>query len=270
MDNNFLEQFEVSLLSYLDTPKLKSSHLYSPTLYALSSPAKRLRPQMVSAISAAHPALFEVAAAIEMIHTYSLIHDDLPCMDDDDIRRKKPSLHIAFDEPTALLTGNFLLTHAFQIISSSPKITHFAKSKIINVLSSFGGFTLLNGQLLDINAKDLTLDKLLSIYHQKTSSLFIAALLSGAYLANLKQDQIDLLISFGSSFGILFQLYDDISDFNPLRPQELNILNLLDKNSTLHYIHQLSKELKELLPHIQINTKQLSHILSRQQSTAPQ
>ena len=69
MDNNFLEQFEVSLLSYLDTPKLKSSHLYSPTLYSLSSPAKRLRPQMVSAISPAHPALFEVAAAIEMIHT---------------------------------------------------------------------------------------------------------------------------------------------------------------------------------------------------------
>lgn len=152
----------------------------------------------------------DAACALELVHTYSLIHDDLPCMDDDDVRRGKPSLHVVFGEANAILTGDFLLTLAFEVLAtasySSELVTTFARG--------IGSKGMVGGQVLDIAAKNVDID--FNSYQKltllKTSALYALALECGALISGLSEEEKELLIQFGRTYGLIFQIVDDLQD----------------------------------------------------------
>jgi len=183
---------------------------YAAARYALLSGGKRLRPKLVlltvEALGGDLDEALAPAVALEMIHTYSLIHDDLPCMDDDDFRRGKPTVHRAFDEATAVLAGDLLLTHAFLILAHKPEL-------VAILAEAAGAEGMLGGQLLDLQeCKDVDL-----LHGLKTGALFRCALHFGALLGKADPKPF---IEFGESFGLLFQALDDLEDGDPLASGE--------------------------------------------------
>lgn len=186
--------------------------------YSLMNGGKRVRPQLLfdalKAYGIAPEAGYPMAAAIEMVHTYSLIHDDLPAMDDDDLRRGKPSCHKAFDEATAILAGDGLLTYSFQMALQSP-VSNRQKVQLADSLAQYAGCEgMILGQSLDLEAErreDSTLDQILEIHRYKTGQLLVLPLVSAAILADREQD-IPAWIAIGTALGIQFQIVDDILD----------------------------------------------------------
>lgn len=158
------------------------------------------------------------ACSIELIHAMSLIHDDLPCMDNDDLRRGKSSCHKAFSESTAILTGDAMLSLAFQLITDESKdISELQKLKIVNILAKAFSFGLVPGQILDISCsrKNSELNLTENIYKLKTAELIKAAVLCGANIAFNSSDKkniIESLSNYGEKIGIAFQIIDDILD----------------------------------------------------------
>ena len=154
------------------------------------------------------------ACAIEMTHAFSLIHDDLPCMDNDDFRRGKPSCHKAFDEATALLAGDALQNKAFEIISNDEKLSDTVKVKLISCLSEAVGVQgMIGGQVIDTNCQSelTTSESLLEMYRMKTSALISAACEMGCICAQA-YDKVDSAGKFGGCLGLAFQIVDDILD----------------------------------------------------------
>lgn len=203
----------------LDVPCLE---LKAAMKHSLLKGGKRLRPLLVYAtgsLFSANPANLDIAAAaVEMIHTYSLIHDDLPAMDDADIRRGQPSCHKAFDEATAILAGDGLLTLAMQIIASHPAPLSAEKRLAMLALISeaSGPYGMVAGQALDITAlsdPDISQDLLKQIYRLKTGTL-LSSCTKMAWLASDSDDEFDknALTKFGDSIGLAFQIQDDILD----------------------------------------------------------
>lgn len=183
--------------------------------YALMAGGKRVRPKLLLAALQDYgvdPVIgYPAAAALEMIHTYSLIHDDLPAMDDDDLRRGKPSTHVAFDEATAILAGDGLLTEAFYVILQSPR-QHIPE--LVEILSrNAGPEGMILGQTLDLKAEseEATLAQLEDIDRYKTGCLISAALEMAAILAGHPEDQAAMQ-EIGEKTGLAFQIRDDILD----------------------------------------------------------
>jgi len=182
--------------------------------YSLLAPGKRMRPLLTlytaemleegSTERALHP-----ACALEMVHCYSLIHDDLPCMDDDDFRRGRPTLHKVYNEGHAVLVGDYLLTHAFDILAHAPSLSAEQKISLIQTLSSAsGGDGMIGGQVMDIEeSKDIT-----QLHQRKTAALFRCALAFGGIVTGASTETLDKLALFGKQFGELFQIVDDILD----------------------------------------------------------
>jgi len=193
--------------------------IFKAARYSLLSSGKRLRPQLVLAAAASYgadrEAALDPACAIEMIHTYSLIHDDLPCMDDDDLRRGKPTLHKVYGEGAALLAGDYLLTFAFEVITNSPHLSPNQKLEIIQVISHCSGiFGMIGGQIIDIESEKKIIDErtLLKMHEGKTAALMIACLQVG-YIASTKTtdpSESFLLKSIGTELGLAYQLQDDL------------------------------------------------------------
>ena len=192
--------------------------LFDAARYSLHSNGKRMRPIfLLSALEDLEEDWkkgLDPACAVEFIHTYSLIHDDLPCMDNDDIRRGKPSLHKAFDEATALLSGDFLLTFAFEIIANCG-LDNKTKVDLIRILSQrIGGHGMIGGQVLDLSfeGKEIDKKKLFLTHSNKTASLFVACLEMAAVMANTPAEEKKLLNSFAFKIGLTYQLIDDVLD----------------------------------------------------------
>ncbi|MDM5298684.1 polyprenyl synthetase family protein [Bacillus pumilus] len=212
-----IEEYLFSYVHELHVPEnLKSSMLYS-----LKAGGKRLRPILVLALMNAYGKREEdgipVGCAVEMIHTYSLIHDDLPCMDDDDLRRGKPTNHKVYGEATAVLAGDALLTESFRLISSqlSGDISPNQKLRIIDELvKSAGALGMVGGQFDDMEAeqRQVSLDELESIHARKTGKLLTFSVTAGAILAGASDDDIEKLREFSYHIGIAFQIRDDILD----------------------------------------------------------
>jgi farnesyl diphosphate synthase len=188
--------------------------------YALLGPGKRLRPFLI--VSSAHAfdvpegRALEAAAALECIHCYSLVHDDLPCMDDDDLRRGRPTTHIAFDEATAVLTGDGLLTLAFEIMSH-PRVDPDPgiRVELVSLLAKAAGWEgMVLGQALDLEAerKELNLDETMRMQALKTGALFKFACEAGAVLGRAKPEARRALLSYATALGQAFQLADDLLD----------------------------------------------------------
>jgi len=195
-----------------------SSLLTKAMSYSLLSGGKRIRPVLCIAGSEAVGGneydVLPAACALEMIHTYSLIHDDLPAMDNDSLRRGKPTSHVAFNESTAILAGDALLTLAFQIISSIHTDNNAAKwLKVIHVVSLAAGYRgMIEGQMRDMVSENshISLKELEAMHSLKTGALIEASVESGAILGNGNSEQIEQLKIYAKNIGLAFQITDDL------------------------------------------------------------
>lgn len=187
--------------------------------YSLMAGGKRLRPILVMAAADAVGAdgenFLHLATSIEMIHTYSLIHDDLPSMDNDDYRRGKLTNHKVFGDGIAVLAGDALLTLAFEVIADSPNVDTEKKLKVIKEMSHAAGAEgMVGGQVIDLESegKKIDMDTLRKMHSAKTGALFCAAIRSGAILGGATDKQLADLTQYARQFGLAFQITDDILD----------------------------------------------------------
>lgn len=188
-------------------------------LYSIEAGGKRLRPILLMASYHTYgndtKKVLSTAIALEMIHTYSLIHDDLPSMDDDDLRRGHPTNHKMFDEATAILAGDALLTHSFALVTDNAYLTDAQKVHLIQLLSKASGPNgMVAGQILDMEAekKESTLEELEEIHNLKTGKLLKFAVKAGAFIGDATTYQIEHLDKFAYYLGLIFQVQDDILD----------------------------------------------------------
>lgn len=187
--------------------------------YSLQAGGKRIRPILLLAVlhelGEVHPDALKVAASIEMIHTYSLIHDDLPSMDNDDLRRGMPTNHKVFGEAVAILAGDALLTYSFGVLARLQHVSSDDKVRLIDLLSvAAGAEGMVGGQVLDIEgeAKKLTLAELEQVHRLKTGALLTYSILAGAILGKAQPEEMVALGKFGEHIGLAFQIQDDILD----------------------------------------------------------
>lgn len=213
-----LDDLLIEKISHLQAPKI----LQEAMIYSLQAGGKRLRPILLFATLEAFQVKSEVglpvACALEMLHTYSLIHDDLPSMDDDALRRGKPTNHIVYGEANAILAGDALLTYSFEIIASQtdPRVTDEMKVELIRLLAqSAGAEGMVGGQVEDLineNNPNLTLQQLQEIHANKTGKLLSYPIMAAGILANATEEQQRYLAAFAEHIGIAFQIKDDILD----------------------------------------------------------
>jgi geranylgeranyl diphosphate synthase type II len=202
--------------------------LHRAMRYSLFAGGKRLRPILVivagESLGAESDDLMPAACAFEMIHTYSLIHDDLPAMDNDDLRRGLPTCHKAFGETVAILAGDALLTQAFRVLSAdSPGRDPARQVRVIRELATAAGTVeaLIGGQMRDIESEGKEVDEetLDYIHHSKTGALIRASVVTGAIIAGANQQQIAQLAAYGERIGLAFQIADDILDVSSTSEQ---------------------------------------------------
>lgn len=215
---NDIRKVDNSLLSYLPDAKEGQYQVAEAMKYSLINGGKRIRPvlalEFARACGGTRNECLPLACALEYVHTYSLIHDDLPCMDNDDLRRGKPSCHKQFDEATALLAGDALLTHAFEIISEA-ELSDDKKVMAVSLLAQNSGVSgMIGGQVIDLlfEKGNPNLKELLTVYKLKTGALISAACLLGCISAGADSRQMAAASKFAYSLGIAFQIQDDILD----------------------------------------------------------
>lgn len=252
------------------------NNLKKAMLYSINAGGKRLRPVLVLAVLHAYEKDetigYPIACAIEMIHTYSLIHDDLPCMDDDDLRRGMPTNHKVFGEALAVLAGDGLLTESFRAIVEQKEISAEKKVRLIEELTKAAGAEgMVGGQAVDIEGegKSLTLRELEYIHHHKTAKLLAFSIIAGAILAEATEDEIQKLSNFAYHIGIAFQIRDDILDIegneeiigkpvgSDTSKQKTTYPSLLTMDGAKEKLSEHINKAKEILNTLSINTKML-------------
>jgi geranylgeranyl diphosphate synthase type II len=208
-----------ALQSYLPKSSVKPQTIHKAMRYSVFAGGKRLRPILCLAAgeSCGGEALaaLPLACAVECIHTYSLIHDDLPCMDDDDLRRGMPTSHKVFGEAIAVLAGDALLTFAFELAAQVPGWPRYSLKDVISELASASGSRhLIGGQVADLEGegKRVSIPSLKFIHQSKTAALLCAAVRLGAMSANATPSRLQSLSEFGMALGLAFQVIDDILD----------------------------------------------------------
>ena len=271
-----IEEFEEYLNTYVSS--LKNCEIKDAISYSIDG-GKRIRPLFIFSIlkgmNIDYRKGFDAALALEFIQTYSLIHDDLPEMDNDDFRRGKPSLHKKFDAGVALLTGDEMLTDSFGIISSSKDYSDSCKVKLINIFSSYSGLNgMLYGQFLDIitSADELDLNKLTLIHDNKTSGLFKIACISPAIIAGY--DNLDYFERLGYLIGLIFQSQDDLFDLISNEAElgkstsdkdnnKATALTLFTIDELKNHIKSLFTELDNHLKEAPFNTDELNKLIQK-------
>lgn len=220
--DNYIKLINEKLYDYIKTGNSRYDVVKEAMLYSLSAGGKRLRPILTLEFCAANGGdiskALPFACAVEMIHCYSLIHDDLPCMDDDDMRRGKPSCHKQFGEANALLAGDALLTLAFNVISNASiteKTDTVACLNAVKELSYYSGVDgMIGGQVMDLadEGKEISEANLYKTYKLKTSALICLAIRLGLIAAGVKDEDMKNATSYGNELGLAFQIIDDILD----------------------------------------------------------
>lgn len=207
------------LREYMSFPKARQDRLFEAMRYSLFAGGKRIRAMLAIEFSKACGGTEEkalpAACAIEMMHTFSLIHDDLPCMDDDDMRRGMPSCHKAFDETTALLAGDALEMYSFRVLSDSLKYGVSAENtvRMTEILADCSGHLgMIGGQQIDTQFRSFEENALKEMYRLKTSRLLQAAACMGCLSAGADDDTVKRAYEYGDILGIAFQIVDDILD----------------------------------------------------------
>jgi farnesyl diphosphate synthase len=213
-------RFEKVLCDLLPQPDLLPQRLHQAMRYAVMDGGKRVRPLLAFAAGELTGADIEdvniAAAAVELIHAYSLVHDDMPCMDDDVLRRGKPTCHVQYDEATALLVGDSLQTLAFQLLSEHrPGVDADRQMAMLRLLATASGSRgMAGGQAIDLDSvgKSLSLPELENMHIHKTGALIRAAVLLGAQCGNATAEQLARLDHYGKCVGLAFQVVDDVLD----------------------------------------------------------
>ena len=212
-------QVNHALDQFLPAARVKPSTIHEAMRYSLFAGGKRIRPALCLAAAAAcegaPSAAMPLACAVECIHTYSLIHDDLPAMDNDDFRRGKPTNHKVFSEGIAVLAGDALLTQAFEIAAKcSLPVRYSTRDIILEVANASGSLKLIAGQVADLEGegKDLSVSELKYIHERKTSALLCCSVRLGGMSANCTPKKLEALTTFGYNVGLAFQVIDDILD----------------------------------------------------------
>ena len=267
--------------------KQKKTNLISSMKYGLFPGGKKIRSKILLDLgllfNVNYKTLIKIGAAVECIHAYSLIHDDLPCMDNDNLRRGKPSTHIKFGESTAVLAGNSLLTMSFEILSD-PKlmITDKIKVNLIKKLSECSGHSgIAGGQYLDLNFenKKISQKKITDMEIKKTGKLFSFCCMVPAIIKNKNVGTIKFFETIGSEIGLLFQIADDLIDYRgdtkkvgkktkkDQKQGKANLISLLGYNNTVIYADKLrfkiQKKLKSYGQKSNSLIKTLEYILNR-------
>ena len=210
-----------ALNGFLPETRIRPVTVHEAMRYSIFAGGKRLRPILSLAAAEACGGDTEntlaPAAAVECIHTYSLIHDDLPCMDDDDLRRGQPTSHIKYGEGVAVLAGDALLTIAFEILAQTPPTKRYDVGAYVSELATASGSRhLIGGQILDLEGEgsdiQLTPTQLKYIHQSKTAALLTSSIRLGGMSANATPQRLEALTSYGKSLGLAFQIIDDILD----------------------------------------------------------
>tara|TARA_B100000676_G_scaffold204836_1_gene201072 strand:- start:20 stop:892 length:873 start_codon:yes stop_codon:yes gene_type:complete len=271
--NSFLKKF---------IKKQKKSELIIPMQYGLFSGGKKIRSKILidvgSLFKINYKSLIIVGSAIECIHAYSLIHDDLPCMDNDSVRRGKPSTHIKFGEATAVLAGNSLLTMAFEILShKSLDISEKNKNDLINKISeSSGHLGIAGGQYLDLNYEHKKVSKknIVEMEIKKTGKLFSFCCAAPLILKNKSKKEIKKFEGIGSEIGLLFQVADDLIDHKgsikiagkktgkDKKKGKATLINLLGYKNTIKYANDLMIKINNKIKKYGSRSKNLSQTLN--------
>jgi len=243
--------------------------LHQAMRYSALAGGKRLRPAMVMESAKLFGLPFEkvlpTACGIEMIHTYSLIHDDLPAMDNDDLRRGKPTCHKVFGEAVALLAGDALLTHAFSAIARNAAVEGISPQAVIDVIERIskeaGSMGMVGGQTVDMETSGTNIDKqtLLYIDSHKTGCLIRASLWSGARLAEAKEQDLKIIEDYAEKIGLIFQIVDDLLDINgdekligkqtgsDIKNHKNTFPSVFGYEESLEMVEKYSREAKELV-----------------------
>ena len=258
---NNAKKIDKFLINYLK--KQDNSLLIKPMKYGVISGGKKIRSTLIfdagKIYNLSEKKLINICASVECIHSYSLIHDDLPCMDDDKMRRGKPSTHLKFGEASAVLAGNSLLTLAFEIIANQKySITPKMKNEIIKSLAFCSGHTgIAGGQELDLKFenKKKKISQIIEMQKKKTGKLFNFCLYAVGVIANKKKKEKKFLANLGEEIGLLFQLADDFLDKKgskkllgkPVKKDnkkgKSTLINLIGEKRAYNYANNLKKKI---------------------------
>lgn len=210
---------EAALAAALPTADRLPARLHEAMRYAAMSGGKRVRPLLVHAageVGGADPSACDAAAcAVEMIHAYSLVHDDMPCMDDDDLRRGRPTVHKAYDEATALLVGDALQTQAFIVLAEADTLEPAARLRLVGELArASGSVGMAGGQAIDLQhvGQAMSLGQLETMHRMKTGALLRASIRMGALCGRIDEAGLAALDRYAAAIGLAFQVVDDILD----------------------------------------------------------
>ena len=245
----------------------KKTDLIAPMSYGLFSGGKKIRSKIIIDIGSLfkidYKTLISIGAAVECIHAYSLIHDDLPCMDNDNLRRGKPSTHVKFGESTAVLAGNSLLTMAFEILSDSKlKIENKAKIYLIKRLSECSGHLgIAGGQFLDLSFehKKISQNKIIDMEIKKTGKLFSFCCIAPAIIKKKNLKEINFFEKIGSDIGLLFQIADDLIDYSgnskivgkktkkDIKQGKATLIGLLGYKNAVKYSYKIKSKINNSL-----------------------
>ena len=283
--NKIAKDTDVFLKKFIK--KQKKSELITPMQYGLFSGGKKIRSKILVDVGLLfkikYKSLIMIGSAVECIHAYSLIHDDLPCMDNDSIRRGKPSTHKKFGESTAVLAGNSLLTMAFEILShKSLNISEKSKNNLINKISeSSGHLGIAGGQYLDLNYehKKISKKKIIEMEIKKTGKLFSFCCVAPLILKNKSIKQIKRFEDIGADIGLLFQVADDLIDHKgnfrivgkktgkDKKKGKATLISLIGYKNTIKYANDLiikiNNKVKKYGSKSENLSKTLNYILNR-------
>ena len=278
--NRIAKDTNLFLKKYIN--KQNNSDLVPVMKYGLFPGGKKIRSKILidigSLFSINYKTLIAVGAAVECIHAYSLIHDDLPCMDDDKIRRGKPSTHIKYGESTAVLAGNSLLTMAFEILTSSNlKLSENIKIDLIRKLSKCSGHLgIAGGQYLDLSyeKKKISKNKIIEMEIKKTGKLFSFCCAAPAIIKKKNITKIKSFEIIGSKIGLLFQIADDLIDFKghakiagkktrkDHKKGKATLISLLGYGDSIKYCDKITKDINRNLNKYGSNSKKISDTLN--------
>jgi geranylgeranyl pyrophosphate synthase len=211
------KKVEIELDKLLPTELIEPKRLHSAVRWSIFAGGKRFRPTLLIATGEAFGVdidlLIKTAAAIEMIHTYSLIHDDLPAMDDDDLRRGRATCHKKFDDATAILAGDFLQSFAMQTVADDERLSAEIRVKLLSEIADAASKMVAGQQFdLDSEGKTISIGELEEIHKNKTGAMISASARAGAIIGNASELELSAITNYASSLGLLFQITDDLID----------------------------------------------------------
>jgi len=279
--NNLLKKINLYLLKYLKAKDGFPPIIYKAVKYSIFAGGKRIRPIFLLLVAKSCGinirSVMPVACGIEMIHTYSLIHDDLPSMDNDDFRRGKPTSHKKFGEAIAILAGDALLTKAFETICDCNRYVSADKVvKVIKIIADAAGINgMVGGQAADVLFEDKTISKeiLYFIHSHKTGALIKASILSGAVLSRVDNNELKLWDRLGKIVGLIFQITDDILDITSttkelgktagkdLKQKKVTFPSFYGITKSKQIVKNLTLEAKKILYKIKRPTKDILNLI---------